>query len=174
MKSAQPPIRGLKVPLARIVFAGLVGGGAFDLAVFLTFGLFGTGLNQKGILLDSSIQSPKLVAVWTQIQPLPLLVTNPGLILAGFFVFSMGHAFIYQSVAPAWPPGIKGRMWRMAAVVWFLSALFFEFFTPFNLLGEPIPLIGLELTFWGIVAVVEALVLVTVFEWKTSRKVQSA
>jgi hypothetical protein len=32
--------------------------------------------------------------------------------------------------------------------------------------GEPLPLIGLELIFWAAIAVAEAFVIATVFEWK--------
>jgi hypothetical protein len=41
-----------------------------------------------------------------------------------------------------------------------------EFFTPFNLFGEPLPLIGLELVFWATIAFAEAFVMSSVFEWK--------
>jgi hypothetical protein len=41
-----------------------------------------------------------------------------------------------------------------------------EFFTPFNLFGEPLPLIGLELVFWATIAFAEAFVIASVFEWK--------
>jgi len=47
--------------------------------------------------------------------------------------------------APFWPEGIKARAWRMAALVFFSLILFWEFFTPFNQFGEPLPLIGLEM-----------------------------
>lgn len=52
------------------------------------------------------------------------------------------------------------RTLRMASLVFFLSFLFWEFFTPFNQFGEPLPLIGLELIFWGIIAIAESLPLI--------------
>jgi len=54
----------------------------------------------------------------------------------------------------------------MAALVFVLSFLFWEFFTPFNQLGEPVPLIGLELIFWATIAIVESFVIAAVSEWK--------
>jgi hypothetical protein len=54
----------------------------------------------------------------------------------------------------------------MAALVFFLSFLFWEFFTPFNQFGEPLPLIGLELIFWATIAIAEAFVIAAVFERK--------
>jgi len=50
-----------------------------------------------------------------------------------------------------------------------MTFLFWEFFTPFNLFGEPLLLIGLELVFWTIVAFSEGLVLAAVSEWLDAR-----
>lgn len=61
----------------RTVLAGLAGGVAFVLAVFLTFGLIGSRLDRTSILLDPAVQSLKLIAVWTQIEPRPVLTTQP-------------------------------------------------------------------------------------------------
>jgi len=55
----------------RILLAGLAGGVATNLAMLVTFRLLGFG---SGFLLDPRWQSPKLIAVWTQIEPLPRVV----------------------------------------------------------------------------------------------------
>lgn len=160
----------MKNSISMTLLAGFVGGVALNLAMLLTFRLLGFGWDGGGILVDPSIQSHKLIAVWTQMEPIPLVVSNPAPIIVGFILFSIGHAFVYRWLAPAWPMGIKSRAWRLAVLVFFLSFLFFEFFTPFNMFGEPIPLIGLELMFWATIALTEALAIVTVFEWKTVAK----
>jgi len=157
---------------SKALLAELAGGLALNLVMVLTFQLIGFGWNGGGILLDPSIQSRKLIAVWTQIEPIPLVVSRPAPIVIGLMVFGIGHAFIYRWLAPAWPPGIKARAWRMAALIFFLSFLFWEFFTPFNQLGEPLPLIGLELMFWATIALAEALAIATVFEWKPATEVR--
>ena len=159
---------------SKALLAGLAGGLALNLAMVLTFRLIGFGWNGGGILLDPAIQSPKLIAVWTQSEPIPLVVSRPAPIVIGLMLFGMGHAFIYRWLAPAWPPGIKARAWRMAALIFFLSFLFWEFFTPFNQLGEPFLLIGLELIFWAAVAVAEALAIAAVFEWTPATEVRSS
>jgi hypothetical protein len=74
--------------------AGLTGGVALNVVMLLTFRLLGFGWNGGGILLDPSIQSPKLIAVWTQIEPLPLVVSNPGPIIGGLMIFGLIHGFI--------------------------------------------------------------------------------
>lgn len=57
----------------RTLIAGLAGGMAMNLAMLLTFRAIGFGWNGGGILLTSSMQSQKLIAVWTQLEPLPLV-----------------------------------------------------------------------------------------------------
>jgi tetrahydromethanopterin S-methyltransferase subunit D len=74
-----------------------------------------------GILLDPSIQIEKFIAVWTQTEPLPLVVYNPAPIILGLMAFGIGHALIYHWLAVAWPTGIKARAWRMAILIFFLS-----------------------------------------------------
>jgi hypothetical protein len=153
-----------KKPISKIIAAGLAAGLTLNIVMLLTFRLIGFGWNGGGILLDPSVQSPKLIAVWTRLEPLPLVVIAPAPIILGLILFGIGHAFVYQWISPFWPEGIKARAWRMAALVFFLSFLFWEFFTPFNQFGEPLPLIGLELLFWATIAIAEAFVLAIVFE----------
>ncbi|MBI5057396.1 MAG: hypothetical protein HZB61_12350 [Nitrospirae bacterium] len=150
--------------MSKTIAAGLAGGMTLNVVMLLTFRLIGFGWNGGGILLDPSVQSPKLIAVWTKLEPLPLVVNAPVPIILGLILFGIGHAFVYQWLAPSWPEGTKARAWRMAALVFFLSFLFWEFFTPFNQFGEPLPLIGLELIFWAAIAIAEAFVIAAVFE----------
>jgi hypothetical protein len=79
-------------------------------------------------------------------------------------VLGIGHAFVYRWLSRAWPAGIAARAWRMALLLFFLSYLFWEFFTPLNQFGEPLPLVGIELFFWAIIALSEALVIAAVME----------
>ena len=148
--------------IGRTVVAGLAGGAVLNAVMLLTFRLLGFGWHGGGILLNSSIQSPKLITMWTQLEPLPLVVANPVPILIGLLLFGIGHAFIYRWLAPGWPPGIVSRSLRMAGLVFFLSFLFWEFFTPFNLFGEPLLLVALELVFWALIALSEAFAIVAV------------
>ncbi len=45
----------------------------------------------------------------------------------------------------------------MAGMLFFMIYLFWEFFTPFNQFGEPLPLIALELVFWAVIALAEGM-----------------
>lgn len=161
----------MKDPISKTVFAGLTGGMTMNIVMLLTFRLIGFGWDGQGILLDPAFQSRKLIAVWTELEPLPLVVANPAPIISGLMLFGIGHAFIYRWLSPAWPQGIRARAWRMALLIFFLSFLFWEFFTPFNQFGEPVALIGLELLFWLAIAFAEAFAIAAVMEWKQERRV---
>jgi len=150
--------------MLRTLFAGLAGGLAFNLAMLLTFRLTGFGLDGQGFLLTDPTQSAKLIAVWTTLEPLPLVVTQPHLILGGQMLFALGHAFIYRALSLHWPSGVWPRAWRFAGLSFFMTFLYWEFFTPFNQFGEPVPLILRELGFWGVIALAEALAIAAVSE----------
>ena len=148
------------------LLAGLAGGMAMNLAMLLTFRGIGFGWDGKGILLTSPMQSQKLIAVWTRLEPLPLVAYHPAPIILGLLLFGIGHAFVYKWLAVAWPRGVAPRALRFAGLVFFMSYLFWEFFTPFNQFGEPLPLIALELSFWALIALAEAFAIAFVMERK--------
>ncbi len=148
----------------RTVLAGIGGGFAMNLVMLLTFRLIGFGWNGKGFLLNPDVQSRKLIAVWTEIEPLPLVVNSPAPIIVGIILFGIIHAFVYRWISPAWPKGSIARGLRMSVLIFLLVFSFWEFFTPFNLFGEPLPLIGLELLFWAIIALADGLVIAFIIE----------
>ena len=150
----------------RTFLAGLAGGATLNISMVLTFRLIGFGWSGGGILLDPSVQSLKLISVWTEIKPLPLVVSDPAPIAIGLMLFGVVHAFIFRWLSPAWPHGVVRRAWRFAALLFLMSYLFWEFFTPFNQFGEPIPLIVLELVFWAVIAASEALAIAAVTDYK--------
>jgi hypothetical protein len=155
----------MKPPILRILIAGSAGGVTLNLSMLLTFRLVGFGWQGGRILLDPARQSAKIIDVWTRLEPLPLVVANPAPIIVGLMLFGVGHALVYRWLAPHWPPGVVPRGLRLAGVIFFLSFLFWEFFTPFNQFGEPLPLIALELLFWSLIALAEGLVIAGVFEF---------
>jgi len=154
----------MRITHARTVIAGLAGGIAMNLAMLLTFRFLGFGVNADGILLDPSVQSSKLIAVWTQIEPLPLVVSRPAPILLGLILFGIAHAYLYRWISPAWSPGIARRGLSFALLVFVMTFLFWEFFTPFNQFGEPVPLIALELCFWAVIALADGFAISAVME----------
>lgn len=153
-----------KRTITKTLLAGLAGGLAMNVAMLLTFRLLGFGWDGKGILITSPLQSQKLIAVWTKLEPLPLVVANPAPIIAGLMLFGVGHAFIYRWLSISWPPGIINRALRMAGLLFSLTFLFWEFFTPFNQFGEPLPLVSLELCFWAVIALAESFAIAFLME----------
>lgn len=135
-----------------------------NVVMLLTFRAIGFGWNGGGILLTSPIQSQKLIAVWTKLEPLPLVVAKPAPIIAGLVFFGIGHAVVYKWLSTGWPPGVLPRGLRFASLLFFMAFLFWEFFTPFNQFGEPLPLVALELSFWAAIAVCEAFVIASIME----------
>ncbi|MDH4232927.1 MAG: hypothetical protein OEW04_12975 [Nitrospirota bacterium] len=138
-----------------------------NLVMLLTFRFIGFGVNGGGILLDPALQSRKLIAVWTELEPLPLVVNQPAPVILGIIVFGIIHAWLYRWLSPSWPRGVIQRGLRFAAVVFFMTFLFWEFFTPFNLFGEPARLIAIELVFWGLIALADGLAISAVMEQGT-------
>jgi hypothetical protein len=153
----------------RIVSAGVIAGTVASIVLYLTFGLIGFGIDGDGILTDPDRQSEKLISVWTEQLPLPLVISNPLAIVIGFILLSVGHAFFYQWMRPVLPAGKTGRIMLFGFLIFFFSYVFFEFFTPFNMFGEPLSLILVELLFWGLTALSESAVIINVVDIKDIR-----
>ena len=156
----------MRPSIRRTILAGLLGGLAINLSMLVTYRIIGFGLNEKGILMDPNIQSPKLIRLWTE-PPRPRVLAMPPVVIGlGLVIFGIIHAFFYRTVSPVWPRGVARRAARMAFWVFLLIFLFWEFFTPFNQLHEPLPLIALELFFWAIIATCDAFAIALVMEKK--------
>ena len=138
-----------------------------NLVMLLTFRFIGFGVNGDGILLNPAIQSGKLIAVWTEIEPLPLVVNQPAPIIVGIILFGLMHAYVYRWISPAWPEGTLRRGLSFGLVVFIMTFAFWEFFTPYNQLGEPAGLIAIELCFWALIALADGFAVSAVMEYET-------
>ncbi len=113
--------------------------------MLLLFGLFMNPVSQEIIFSDSMGQSSKLVAVWTQVEPVPSLVSLiPALIIMPS-VATLVFARFYD-LLPMGDRSLKGLSFGI--MLWALVAVFFELFTPYGLFGEPLILMAYELTLW--------------------------
>lgn len=160
----------MKTSHIKTILAGISGGFAMNLMMLLTFRFIGFGVNGEGILLDPSLQSRKLIAVWTELEPLPLVVNQPAPIIVGIIAFGIIHAYFYRWISSAWQAGIFRRGLSFSLIVFFMTLAFWEFFTPFNQLGEPLGLIAIELCFWALIAIVDGLAISVIMEYGTSNK----
>jgi hypothetical protein len=154
----------------RTIVAGLIGGLAFVLGTSLTFALLGgSRRGQTGLLFDPATQSPKVIAVWKEIEPLPRVIESPLIILGGFVLFAIAFAFVYRSIAAAWPAGAMNRGWRLALIIW-IATVFAEFIGPFNVLHQPVQLSVIAWIFWAVCALLGGYAIAYVAERGWSRK----
>jgi hypothetical protein len=118
-------------------------------------------LTTRIILTTEFGQSPKLIEVWTRLQPLPRITENPPIaMMLGYFLFSLVHVGVFVKLFGALP----GRGWLGKGVSLGMGILifqygYFEFFGPFNQYHEPLRLIAYELLLQGFMAFAEALVI---------------
>jgi hypothetical protein len=160
----------MKTSNAQTVIAGVAGGFAMNVVMLLTFRFIGFGVNGNGILLNPSFQSRKLIAVWTQLEPLPLVVNRPIPIILGIIAFGIAHAYLYRWLCAAWPTGFVKRGLSLALLVFVMTFAFWEFFTPFNQFGEPLGLIAIELIFWALIALADGFVISAIMELGSSNQ----
>ena len=160
----------MKASHQKTILAGAAGGFAMNIAMLLTFRFIGFGVNADGFLLDASVQSSKLIAVWTKLEPLPLVVSKPIPIVLGLIIFGIFHAYFYRMISPAWNTGVARRGLSFSLLVFVMTFLFWEFFTPFNQLGEPLVLIAAELCFWAVIALADGFAIAAVMERGAGRQ----
>lgn len=126
----------------------------------LLFFLFMNPLSQQIIFSESVGQNPKLVAVWTQISPVPSLVSLLPALTITPLIYSVVFVMLYDSI-----PGRTGikKGFVFGVILWALIAVFFELFTPNGLFGEPIHLLAYELLLWFIGLIIVGIVMGVIY-----------
>lgn len=127
--------------LAAIV-AGIAGGVAWVAGLFLFF------IPAQTVLANPAYQSAKFLAVMSTIQPLPRVAAAPWVIPAGAIAIGIIHALVYSRIRGAFGGGAVRRGSRFGLVAWALMAPWFEFYLPWNVMREPLPLVLLEAVCW--------------------------
>lgn len=148
----------MRLKVARLLIGGSVGSVAASL---VAGGLF-IGVS-GGILFNPQLQSPKLIAVWREIAPLPLIVSNPGAFHVGIAILGIIHALVYAMIRDGLPGEGLRKGVSFGFILWTLQATFFEYFTPFNLFGEPPTLVLFQLVLWVPVTQVEGLIIAAIY-----------
>ncbi len=138
----------------KVIICGFIG--AFVSAVVSVLLFQGIG---SGIIFNPQLQSPKLIAVWQTIQPLPLMTNNLLPFAIGWILIGIVQTLVFFYIIEGLPKDTLKRGLTFGIVLWCLKSLFFEFFTPFNLFGEPLYLVAMELSFWFITDIAEGLTL---------------
>jgi len=131
--------------------------------MLVLYALFMNPFSQNVIFSDSLGQSPKLVAVWTTLEPVPQMTSLLPPLLITPVIFSFFFAVLYDSI-PGYGKIKKGFAYGI--ILWGTIAVFFELFTPLGLFGEPLHLLAYELSLWFIGLVTVSLVLSGIYTRK--------
>lgn len=131
--------------------------------MLVLYGLFMNPISQQVIFSESLGQSPKLVAVWTKIDPVPQVTSLIPALTITPVIFSFFFAVLYDSI-PGHSKTKKGLAY--AIILWGTIAVFFELFTPLGLFGEPLHLLAYELGLWFIGMIVSSMVLSSIYSTK--------
>lgn len=144
----------------RTLLAGLCGGIAWIAAMAVFFG------PAQALLADPELQSGKFLAVFAEIEPLPRTVASGWILFAGLLVLGVLYAAGYRIVRLA----ARGRWWRKGAtfalLAWLLMVPWFEFYLPWNVMHEPLPLVLLEAALWFLTLMAVGLAIAGVYEWR--------
>jgi hypothetical protein len=127
----------------RASVAGLAGGLAWRCGLLFIFGA------AQGMLADPARQSAKMLAVFSLAPPMPRMYEAPWLIWAGLLSIGILWGWVYVWVAVSWPLPWWRRGLRFGLMSWVLMVPWFEFYLPWNVLREPLALVGLEMLCWA-------------------------
>lgn len=118
--------------------------------------LFGNPLAEGLLFTDEAGQTDKVLAVWLELDPLPAVtpfwdqigdIEGRGFAVQGMFVLWAFALVVVYALGWANRPGSK--LWKgitFGIATWAILFIFFEAYIPFNLLGEPFPLVLVELS----------------------------
>lgn len=106
----------------------------------------------QGILANPAYQSEKFIQVFTAIEPLPRMATSPYFIWIGMLIVGLFPASVFIFLHPK----LRGKWWqkglKYGLIHWALVTPWFEFYLPYNVMHEPLPLVLLETFLWLLVA----------------------
>ncbi|TBR10476.1 MAG: hypothetical protein EPO62_03470 [Candidatus Nitrosotenuis sp.] len=131
--------------------------------MFVLYALFMNPISQSVIFSNNLDQSPKLVAVWNTLEPVPQMTSLFPALLITPVIFSFFFVVLYDSI-PGHGKIKKGFAYGI--ILWGTIAVFFELFTPLGLFGEPLHLLAYELSLWFVGLVTTSLVLSGIYARK--------
>lgn len=139
----------------RGILSGLAGGLAWLLGLTVFFG------PAQRVLADPNRQSEKFLRVFSEIEPLPRTV-NPSVLIAGLLVIGTIHGLVYAYLSGRLPGGVIRRGATFGVIAWALMTPWFEFYLPWNVMHEPMPLVLLEAGLWLLVQLLVGITISTV------------
>ncbi|GAA3767439.1 hypothetical protein [Salinactinospora qingdaonensis] len=166
--STTPRLRWGRVALATVA------GVAVHSIVFTL--LFGNPL-VRGLLFTPESGQVDLVVDFWHGSPAPALTpfgaVEPGprvlVVMAGLTVWLAIITAAFELVRGALPAGLWRRGLAVGAAAWGITYVFFETWVPYNVLHEPLPLVGLELALEAVGMLAVGLVLSAVLHERADR-----
>lgn len=101
----------------------------------------------QAVLADPSRQSEKFIAAFSE-EPLPLAAESPYLLFVGFVLCGAIAAAVFSILNDRFSGGVIRRGLIFGGIQWALMVPWFEFYLPFNVMREPLPLVLLEMALW--------------------------
>jgi hypothetical protein len=147
--------------LIRVVIAGFAGGIAWIAGLIALFG------PAQSILGDPAYQSAKFLTVMNTVEPLPRIQSSQWILAVGLIGIGIIHSAVYHGIRrafgghAAWKRGIE-----FGIVSWAIMVPWFEFYLPWNVMREPLPLVMLEVVLWLGVMLLVGLAIAAVHEWR--------
>jgi hypothetical protein len=148
--------------MLKIFVPGIAGGIAWQLGMIIFFG------PAQAILTDPQLQSAKFNAVFQSIAPLPRTAGQPLLLLAGLIGISLIYAGVHNAIRPALTGPVLKRSLKFGLILWAIMVPWFEYYLPWNVMGEPFLLVLLEGACWFGVMQLVAFAIVQLDAWLSS------
>lgn len=133
--------------LLRILISGLTAAAAWWVGLLVVFG------PAQAILADPESQSTKFLAAFTE-PPLPRMAEHPEILLLGLLLIGLIYACTYEWLGNRLPGARIRRGLTFGLIAWALMVPWFEFYLPWNVMREPLPLVLLESLCWLLVLLV--------------------
>lgn len=133
--------------LLRILVSGLAAAAAWWAGVLVVFG------PAQMILADPDRQSAKFLSAFTE-PPLPRMAERPEILPLGLILIGLIYACTYEWLGARLSGGRIRRGLTFGVIAWALMVPWFEFYLPWNVMREPLPLVLLEALCWLLVLLV--------------------
>lgn len=165
-----------QISWSRIIGASVI---AYVVAVASLTILFGNPFIERTLFTEQAGQSDKVLSVWLEQEPLPAVtpfwdelgeINNRGLAVQGLLlVWVFALVLVY---ALGWAHRTGSRWWRgvtFGVGSWAVLFVFFEAFIPFNVLGEPFPLVLVELVLEMVAMIATGIAIALVYSSRQAR-----
>ena len=127
--------------MTRWLLGGLAGAVAWFAGIAIFFG------PAQAILTNPELQSGKMLGAFTG-EPLPRVAETPWVLPVGLLVVNLCVALAYRLVRSSLSGSVWARGRKFGLLLWLVAIPWFEFYLPFNVLHEPLPLVLLEGVCW--------------------------